>query len=162
MNVAKLMEMQKALDRHIETKHGLGEEDLLDRKILALLTEVGELANETRCFKFWSQKGPSEKEIIAAEYVDGIHFILSIGLELGLQPEVPSVFSMEVRSQTEQFLQVFHSIVKLRESKSSGDYQAVFGEYLRLGKMLGFSAAEIEEAYVSKNEVNYERQKKGY
>ena len=41
-------------------------------------------------------------------------------------------------------------------------FQTVFTEYLHLGKMLGFSATDVEKAYVSKNEVNYERQKQGY
>ncbi|HAQ08050.1 MAG TPA: dUTPase, partial [Bacillus bacterium] len=83
MNIEKLFRMQKELDRHIELQHGLVEEDLFDRKILALLVELGELANETRCFKFWSLKPSSEKQVILEEFVDGIHFILSLGIECG-------------------------------------------------------------------------------
>ena len=47
-------------------------------------------------------------------------------------------------------------------SKTEPAFQAVFTEYLRLGELLGFSAVDVEAAYVSKNEVNYERQKNGY
>jgi len=36
-------------------------EDLLQERILALMVEVSEFANATRCFKYWSNKG-SEAE----------------------------------------------------------------------------------------------------
>ncbi len=51
-----LFKMQKELDSYIESNHNLANHDLFDDKYLALLVEIGELANETRCFKFWSNK----------------------------------------------------------------------------------------------------------
>jgi len=38
----------------------------------------------------------------------------------------------------------------------------MLNNYFLLGKLLGFSSEEIKEAYISKNEVNYKRQKEGY
>jgi len=55
MNLTKLLKMQKVLDDRIVAEKGLQGVDLLDKKILALLTELGELANEWRGFKFWSE-----------------------------------------------------------------------------------------------------------
>jgi dimeric dUTPase (all-alpha-NTP-PPase superfamily) len=162
MNISKLMEMQAALDEHIQSKHDLGAEDLVERKILALLVELGELANETRCFKFWSLKGPSDKETILAEYVDGIHFILSLGIERGFVPEVPSAQKMHQEDLTVQFTAIYGYISEFRTQLTESSYQKVFTAYLHLGELLGFSAADVEKAYVSKNEVNYERQKQGY
>src|SRR3954454_6608730 len=83
MDFEKLFQMQKGLDNHIEEKHRLEDEDLFSRKILALFVELGELANETRCFKFWSVKPASARSVILEEFVDGIHFILSLGIECG-------------------------------------------------------------------------------
>jgi|SRR5690606_17873336 len=55
MNLSKLFEMQAKLDAHIEREHPRKEnEDRLVKKILALQVELGELANEWRGFKFWS------------------------------------------------------------------------------------------------------------
>ncbi|HYK73465.1 MAG TPA: dUTP diphosphatase [Pseudoneobacillus sp.] len=31
-----------------------------------------------------------------------------------------------------------------------------------LGELLGFNHQDIEQAYINKNEVNYQRQEKGY
>ncbi len=162
MNIEKLMMMQAGLDEHIETKHGLQSENLVPRKILALLVELGELANETRCFKFWSLKGPSDQETILTEYVDGIHFILSLANEHNFKLSIPKEFSIQQGDVTEQFLLLYEGISKFQHEITLEAFQTVFTEYLRLGKLLGFSAADVEKAYVSKNEVNYERQKQGY
>ena len=154
--------MQAGLDQHIETKHGLQSENVVDRKILALLVELGELANETRCFKFWSLKGPSDQETILTEYVDGIHFILSLANEYDFELSVPEEFLSDQHDVTEQFLLLYQGISKFKNERTNEIFQMIFAEYLSLGKMLGFSANDVEKAYVSKNEVNYERQKQGY
>ncbi|GAA0415215.1 hypothetical protein GCM10008934_02680 [Virgibacillus salarius] len=46
MNLDKLFPIQKELDTRIEREKGLEGQDLLDKKILALQVELGELANE--------------------------------------------------------------------------------------------------------------------
>lgn len=163
MNYQKLFAMQKGLDEHIETKHQLQDEDLFERKVLALLVELGELANETRCFKFWSLKPSSPRETVLEEYVDGIHFILSLGLVCGFEKE--SEFLGEVTGKdsiNDQFLFVFEIISKFKNSKTLKDYKELFQAYIYLGELLGFTAKAIERAYVQKNEVNYERQQQGY
>ena len=82
MQLTQLYKMQFELDSFISNNRQEGT-DVFKEKGLALLVELAELANETRCFKFWSMKGPSEIAIILEEYVDSIHFILSLGIEKG-------------------------------------------------------------------------------
>ncbi|MFB6467910.1 dUTP diphosphatase [Cytobacillus sp. Hz8] len=163
MKIKKLFEMQKALDQHIETKHQLMEENLFDRKVLALLVEVGELANETRCFKFWSVKSASPDSVIIEEFVDGIHFILSLGIECGFDQEMvlePNV--NQAGSLSEEFIKVYELITKFRLEKSYDVFQQLFNQYILIARLLGFTSDQIIQAYLKKNEVNYERQKNGY
>lgn len=162
MNFQKLFQMQEELDLHIEQNHGLQNENLVSKKILALSVELGELANETRCFKFWSLKPPAAKEKILEEYVDGIHFILSLGLACGFGYQEIKQGEQISNGLTEQFLQVFDLISKFKTSNSFPDYESLFQSYISLGELLSFSPQEIELAYIQKNEVNYERQEKGY
>ena len=82
MQLTKLYSMQRGLDSYIQQQRD-EQSDVFLEKGLALLVELAELANETRCFKFWSLKGPSENTIILEEYVDSIHFLLSLGIEKG-------------------------------------------------------------------------------
>jgi len=163
MNTITLFKMQKALDRHIESQHKLEEEDLFDRKVLALLVEIGELANETRCFKFWSVKPPSQTEIILEEFVDGVHFILSLGIECGYDNlETISQSQSDELDTTKQFLAIYNSVQKFRNSRRKEDYEQLFQSYLKLAQLLGLNEDQIEQAYIKKNEVNYERQRQGY
>lgn len=155
--------MQRELDSRIEAEHGIVRTDsLLDKKVLALLVEVGELANETRCFKFWSSKGPSEKEVVLEEYADGLHFVLSIGLFLGFEDKL-SLKDLNVsRDLSSQFLHICQLSNELKFYPSINKYNELFSNYLLLGKQLKFSLADIEAAYLSKNQVNHVRQDEGY
>ncbi|MBT2693133.1 dUTP diphosphatase [Bacillus sp. ISL-55] len=163
MNTQTLFEMQKALDGHIESQHNLEQEDLFDRKVLALLVEIGELANETRCFKFWSVKPSSAKDVILEEFVDGVHFILSLGIECGYEDleSVTQNKNAEIDINN-QFLAIYESVQKFRNSRSKDDYLHLFENYMELALLLGMNDDQIEQAYIKKNEVNYDRQRKGY
>ncbi|HSU79403.1 MAG TPA: dUTP diphosphatase [Candidatus Angelobacter sp.] len=162
LNMAELFETQKILDQRIVETHHLEEQSFVSEKILALLVELGELANETRCFKFWSLKGPSDRPIILEEYVDGLHFILSIGLDFNyekveLRPESASEITL-----TRRFLSVYAKIETFSHTQSVQNYKDVFETFLLLGYQLGFSNEDIVQAYARKNMINHERQEQGY
>jgi dimeric dUTPase (all-alpha-NTP-PPase superfamily) len=163
MQLQKLFQMQKALDSYIEGKHQLQDEDLFDRKVLALLVEIGELANETRCFKFWSIKPSSEKDVILEEFVDGIHFILSLGIECGFDEKPFEIKNMHSsHSITEQFIHIYNIVGIFKRSRNLDDFILVFEHYLQLASLLGITYEEMEQAYIQKNEVNYKRQNNNY
>ena len=90
IKLEKLINLQCYLDKIIGLNiiyNDVNNNQVLKNKLLAFIVELGELANETRCFKYWSQKKPSSKKIIAEEYADGLHFLLSIGLSLDIIPK---------------------------------------------------------------------------
>lgn len=97
MEIKELLEKQKKLDAEIlsnfiENVQGacygsLKQSDFLTEKLLSLQVEVSELANATRCFKYWSVKGPEPKEKMLDEYADIIHFLLSVGNALEFTAE---------------------------------------------------------------------------
>lgn len=161
MNWESLFNMQKGLDTYITENHKLENEDLFEEIILAILVELGELANETRCFKFWSTKERSETAVILEEYVDNIHFLMSVGLKKGYEFSMIDVGEVTLK-ETSHFLEVFHLCLTFYKDDSEGNYQALFKSYLELADILGFSEADIQKAYYDKNEVNYQRQQSGY
>ncbi|MGY0693120.1 dUTP diphosphatase [Virgibacillus sp. FSP13] len=161
MDWQKLFTMQKQLDFYIETNQNVIGKDLFQEKMLALFVEIGELANETRCFKFWSTKSKSEEDVILAEYVDGLHFILSLGIDNGYQYE-PRALRQILNKETEQFNQVFEACVLFKQDPSQANYRNMFECYLQLSQVIGFDEKSVYMAYLKKNEVNYERQDQGY
>lgn len=163
MTLTEWFAMQHELDQYIEREHGLENEDLVEKKILALLVEIGELANETRCFKFWSKKPASETDIILEEFVDGVHFILSIGLELGFSERDISLVSTEGNEDLVQsFIKIYHLVGELRLHRSAESFEELLRQYFILGQSLGFSIDDVQSAYKAKNEVNFKRQQEGY
>ncbi len=67
MNLEKMFKMQAELDNRIIKEKGLEGQDLLPNTYVALITELGEFANEGRWFKHWSdKKGPKRKLITTA------------------------------------------------------------------------------------------------
>jgi dimeric dUTPase (all-alpha-NTP-PPase superfamily) len=163
MNLAQLFDMQQQLDGRIEREHQLEHESLFERKVLALLVELGELANETRCFKFWSKKPSSKKEVVLEEYVDGFHFILSLGIEATFHEE-----SLNIEPPIKQqdvvalFMKVYAIVMEFKENPTKELYQQLIVTYIALGQALDFNGEEIERAYLQKNMVNHERQDNGY
>lgn len=168
MELKELFEIQRSLDQNIEQNHNLQEVSLWNKKLLALQVELGELANETRCFKFWSHKDPAEKAVILEEYVDCLHFILSLGLEQKLEESFQTERlsfhqNKETKEEiTKQFLALFSGIDRFRNQPELENYNNLLGEFFNLGEALGFSLEEVQGYYMKKNEINYQRQKMGY
>ena len=160
MEFKQLFEMQRELDRFIEETQNITK-DVFDEKGLALLVELAELANETRCFKFWSTKGPSERTVILEEFVDSIHFMLSLGyMREFILEEWPNV--EEHGDLTQIFIDTTQAILTFLKAQSEENYKMVWHYYSLIAFNLGFTVEEIIEAYQLKNEKNYERQRTGY
>lgn len=103
LTLDQMYEMQKVLDARIIKEKGLEGIDLLPNTILALQVEIGELANEWRGFKHWSKNQKPRTRAVRSlgaddigvergeaynplleEYVDCLHFFLSIARQLDL------------------------------------------------------------------------------
>lgn len=220
MNLTKLFEAQALLDADIVKRHPVQEgEDRLSKKILALLVELGECANEFRGFKFWSNKQRPRTEIfveceaclgtgdanyemiqedaegigqheyiecvdcegsgsvgpknpLLEEYVDCLHFALSIGNDLKISKatgldEYLHFSSVNSWTITKHFNYAFRQIVQFAETVDQSKpnkllFVLAVSSILNLGHKLGFTWEQIEQAYFDKNQVNFNRQVNGY
>ncbi len=161
MKLQELFKMQEELDRFIQSNQKITE-DVFRKKGLALLVELAELANETRCFKFWSSKKASERSVILEEYVDSIHFLLSLGIEKDLNTLENWPEPISGNDLTELFLQTQHAIQAFLENYSMSNFMEIWSCYGGLAVALEFSYDEVLDAYMKKNKTNYDRQKEGY
>lgn len=161
MNLQELFHMQRELDNYIQSNRQV-EEPIFRKKVLALQVELSELANETRCFKFWSTKGPSAKETLLEEYVDCIHFLLSLGIEKNFDSLEAWPSPLEEQDLTELFLAAHAKVGQFSEQAEFESYKTLWQTFGAIATALGFSYAEVLQAYVQKNETNYKRQQEGY
>ncbi|HDR7795340.1 TPA: dUTP diphosphatase [Bacillus luti] len=174
-SLRKLLAMQKELDQRINYTA----EDRIELKFYALQVEVNEAWNETKSFKFWSTKFKTpDRNKLLVELVDGLHFLLSIVLEINAttrdnkniigcfhyakmcQMNIYSInrlfemWSTEVFKAKKQWvLYRNHPITEIRK---------MFGVFFRLCYLYGFKYEDIVQAYKDKNEENFNRQAVGY
>jgi dimeric dUTPase (all-alpha-NTP-PPase superfamily) len=161
VDLTKLYEYQVALDKTIAENHHVTYETTKTSRTLALLVEIGECLNETRCFKYWSNKGPSPKDVILEEYVDGLHFFLSLGIEI--ETELKSIEISDNEGElNEQFLTLYELVTQFALHRGELNYIKAFSYFLNLSKSLGFAFEEVENAYLKKLNTNYKRQENNY
>lgn len=169
--------------------------------MLALLVEIGELTNEWRGFKYWSQNnqprttspcnhcdgsgaypaftskchlckgsGLSTKNPLLEEFVDCLHFLLSIGNTLGFQ-HVNLQQQPAQDNATIAFLHLFQQTNNMVTDITDGQpieqqfkrYTDAFNMLIRIGEQhLNYSWEDIYNAYLRKNQINHERQRTGY
>ncbi|MDH6595839.1 dUTP diphosphatase [Bacillus aerius] len=216
MNLEKMFEMQAELDRRIIREKGLEGQDLLPNTYVALITELGEFANEGRWFKHWSENQepnrtgyidcdvcvdqPGRYEVIhegeilslpcpkcedheevyvgdrlLEEYVDCLHFFLSIAIKKGWKEEL-SVSEAAIEDFKEAgfdgglsgvFVEMQWSLLNSRmlkdEESKKQHFHIAWGLFLAIGVVgFGFTLDQIEQAYMEKNAVNHKRQQEGY
>lgn len=161
MDLSNLVEHQRILDQTICQNHNVTSQTTQNERILAFMVELGELANETRCFKYWSLKKASTKDIILEEYVDGIHFLVSLGIDLEFNA-IGDVSNNDIDELSLKFIKVYHYAAQLSANFNIDNLKLLFNCYLQLGVMLGFQQEDIIKGYMLKNEENHQRQESGY
>ena len=161
INLKELYFLQKNLDEEIANNHHVTYESTFSRRLLALIVEIGELGNETRCFKYWSNKGPSTKDVIMDEYADGLHFLLSLGIPLNVDV---FEYNLEKLSDnlTELFLLLYKAAISLKDDYTIKNYVSVMQLYLNIALSLDMTSIDIINAYKKKLSINYKRQETNY
>lgn len=126
-----------------------------------------------------------QKNPLLEEYIDCLHFALSIGNEYtdrhGEGEETSSFLNVfdylddeDDEYQTESIVCQFNGIynyIGLLSSKTDGSYSVEYAleacsnminNIIGLGEMLGFTWQDIMKAYAEKNKINHERQANAY
>ena len=153
----ELTKAQAELDNHIALEKSIYMPDKIIERVIALQVEFNELLNEIpHIFKYWSNKKMNREKALE-EYVDGLHFLLSIANDLGIKDyeyQQPKTYDLRVL-----VLGINNMISRLPQSK---DFKQLMDHYWLFGQQLNFTEDEIVQAYYSKNEVNHARQVEGY
>lgn len=178
MNLNELLQVQEKLDKAIITEKGLEGQDLFKKKIVALVCELYECVNEARFFKFWSEnQGPRTKvrrssrdflgkpitkyhNPLLEEYVDTIHFALSIANDLGYKDH--KFVKTSDRDLSDLVIGITNIATVLSMSKDHFHMNLLMDNIIQLGYQLGFTENQVKQAYYQKNKENHIRQETGY
>ena len=161
IELEELFQAQKELDQAIADNHHISYQTTRHRRIMACYVEIGELANATRCFKYWSNKGKESNEIVLDEFADGLHFFLSLGVDIKTSKRSYNL-TKHMDNATDQFLEIYHRLDVFRKKQDDVSYIKAFQAFLNLLPLLGYRWKKLEQAYYKKLGVNYNRQETNY
>jgi dimeric dUTPase (all-alpha-NTP-PPase superfamily) len=150
MDLQNLFILQKSVDERFSDNSNNNKNSLLPEKILGLQVKISELARLTQCYKFWVKDCTVKRGTILEEFVYGIHYILSIGLDK-TYTDINLDFQTSQSDLTTQFINLYIDINDFVVCPSIDNYKTLFENYLSLGFALGLKADEIENAYLQKN-----------
>lgn len=162
MEITKYYEMQSKLDQNIIEKKNLDptKPEFMRKRIIAFKQEFGELLQRLpEVFKDWSNKKNILDDETLEEWVDGFHFLLSIGNWKGWSSQYKQPFVKDLDNYT---LDGLTNRIYNCTFSSYDKYELCFDMYFSFIYKLGFSDEQIAASYMKKNAVNFERQEQGY
>ena len=147
MDIKKMLEAQKELDKANMKKGGLTEYPL-EMAQTAYRVELGELLQEWKQFKYWKlNKGEIDREKMLEEWADCMHFALSLFIQEEIEEDISEYCS---------YLETYEIIERCF------NLYFVLENTLALGLKLGYTLEELEKAYWKKNKINWERIENNY
>lgn len=152
---------QGKLDQEIADKHHISYETTHHERALSLLVELGELANSTRCFKYWSNKGSESRERVLDEYADGLHFFLSLGLDIKTEKKAYNR-TKHAGSLTDQILLTYQCVTNFIKKWDDKSFCKAFQSFLNIIPLLNVRWTSVSQAYYKKLDENYARQANNY
>jgi len=165
MDLNMLLEKQEKLDNEILKNAGIKKYPFENIQ-LALLVELGELANEWQGFKYWKQNKNIDRERLLDEFADCMHFALS------LENHNHQLSKAKLKDFPEGFEKTYEESKNCPELDINDAFLNTYvctlnnhfpiGGVLALGGCLDITPDEMQESYLKKYEVNIKRQQEGY
>lgn len=163
--IEEIRELQKNLDIRVRENNDIPmEQDLNLEKYIALKTEFFEFVNEIESFKYWKKnKGKSH---ILEEACDTLHFIFSLAIDNNVEIELDEKF-LTSESLNNYDVNELIGIIDAMISDAMIDcgWENLSGVLnimlIILGKN-GFTANDLYNEYIRKNQINHERQANNY
>lgn len=154
----KIFKINKSLDCIFMSKYG-SDANYYEKNAIELTVEIAELANETKCFKYWSNKS-CDKEKVLEEYADAITMTLSFYTIFDYELEYMNHYD------TDNILELFNVLLKdstyIFDKNNKELIKNIFSNLLYLGKLLEFSDEEIYDACYKKMKIVEERLNSDY
>ena len=151
----KVYEENKKLDKIFIDKYS-SDQEMCKKNKIELLVEIGELANETRCFKYWSKK-KVDMELVGLEYADCFIMCLCFFNYLNLSLDDVSLIPDDNLDTISLFAKLYSLASSFYYSESSDTIKLFFVYLLKLGYKLGFDDSKIIEVCLKKIKKDQER-----
>jgi len=163
MELSVLFEKQATFENEIIAntsikEDAVGEDNILEILFLALQVKIGELANLTKCYKYFKVKPNLPKHKLMVRYTDALRYLLSIGNRH--QFNMIQTSDLNTQIEIEDIIQIFSNLyddISLLKRNIRNDhyveglniYIKIFSLFVYLGQQLGLSNQEIQQHFDS-------------
>ena len=150
----EVYEENKKIDKYFIKYYG-NSEDIMLKNRLELLVELGELANESRCFKYWINK-PVDHKLVLFEYADVIVMVLYFfrELDISLDDDFPEENNLNL---LDEFMYLYEALSRFNKEYTKDLIKDIFINVIRLGKLLNLDMNEVISTCLEKININKER-----
>ena len=152
----------KKLDDIFMSKYIDTEDKLYEKNCLELIVELCELANESKCFKYWTIKEP-DKGLVLEEYADCLSMLLCIFNYY----EVDEIKIID-RELSDDIVIIFNDVIRMCTMLMNEDIVTdellyeIFTYLLHISKLLNLDDNDIIDACYMKLGKNIERLNSDY
>ena len=152
----------KQLDKMYEDKYSNIDSKYFEKNCLELIVELCELANESKCFKYWTIK-EADKGLVLEEYADCISMLLCIFNHY----EVDEIKIID-RELNDDVVIIFNDVIRMCTMLMNEDIVTdellyeIFTYLLHIGKLLNLDDREILDVCYMKLGKNIERLNSDY
>ena len=160
-DLKEIYQESKRLDSLFGEQNDLFSDEIIEKNILELLVEFGELANETRCFKYWSIKPMSDKEVILEEYIDCLFMILCFCnmTNVSMDEAFPTATQENIVGT---FLTLYKDGLNLKKNLPKEIVKQLLVNILYLADLLNFQYEDIKKGVSKKSLIIKKRFKENY
>ena len=155
----KILKVNQELDKVFDEKYST-DKNYYNKNCIALLIELGEFINETKCFKYWSIKSPNMDNVLE-EYADCITMTLSFFTHLNVELDnIPNHSDID-----DIFIlinEIFKDATNMIDNGNGELIKKIFSNLLYLGELLKLNKQEIYNACYKKMKIIDERLNSDY
>lgn len=149
MEIKSFFKKQREKNTQLNIDSSLSEYKIWARKHLELHTKISQLADETKCYKYWIEEDKEiNKSVLFTKYLDCFSSIISIGID----KKYDTVEEISIKPNdyclSDQFLNLFIDLNDLIISPSEDHYITLIEDFTSLGITLGYSEAQISESFL--------------
>lgn len=157
----KVYEENKKLDKVFDDLYDMSNLDINRKNKLELLVELGELTNETKCFKYWSNK-PFDIDKVKEEYADCMQMILYFFNKFNVSLEEDFKMTKIYYDTIDSFGNLYKLCSEFYHNEDRDLIKEIFVKFIDLGYQLGFNDDDIIEACLMKIRKNFKRFEEGF
>ncbi len=158
--LANIYKETKYLDELFLLQYDIKSPEFIQKNILELLVEFGELANETKCFKYWSKKTKNNEKVLE-EYIDCLFMVLCLCniMNISLEEDFPKSKNKDI---IDTFFILYKYGIKLNKNLKKETIKVLLVEVIQLSKLLGFTIQDLEKETKKKSIIIQERLNSDY